>query len=74
MNLLLSLSIQISEYCLITFFTVYFQNILCDDDCRALESTAREKQQPLEQMERMQRALDAWQSQVLRLPSLNHFL
>ena len=35
---------------------------------RALESNAMEKQQPLEQMERMQRALDAFQSQVGRHP------
>lgn len=31
---------------------------------RALESNAKEKQHPLEQMERMQRALDAFQSQA----------
>ena len=31
---------------------------------RALEDTAKANQQPIEQMERMQRALEDWQAQV----------
>ena len=75
-NFLPCIFILISDYSLITFCPIYIWILFCfcNVDHRALESTAREKQQPLEQMERMQRALDAWQSQVLRLPFLSPFL
>jgi hypothetical protein len=36
-----------------------------------LEDTAQAKQQPIEQMERMQRALEAWQAQVAQYPALS---